>query len=146
MLGGDRPVAYTDTVSYFKVHFPDRPSRVICRLYFETRRPRVLVPVPISKVESYLNNHKVSFPQVGWIAIALDDPSGLKDLGDIIRATYDFHKAEKLGQAQDRDDEGPTATESFPLRGKRCSLLAAALLRGGTQGPPGRAGRQRPSR
>ena len=81
MLGPDRPVVYTDTVSYFKVHFPNRPSRVICRLYFETRRPRVLVPVPISKVESFLSNHKVSFPQVGWIAIALDEPGGLNRSG-----------------------------------------------------------------
>ncbi len=105
MLGPDRPVVYTDTVSYFKVHFPNRPSRVICRLYFETRRPRVLVPVPISKVESFLSNHKVSFPQVGWIAIALDEPGGLNDLGDILRAAYDHLKAEKPGQTPDRADE-----------------------------------------
>ena len=91
--------------SYFKVHLPDRPSRVICRLYFDTKRPRVLVPVPISKVEAYLSSHKVSFPQVGWIAIALDDPADLKDLGDIMRVTYEHRNAEKSGQPGDRADD-----------------------------------------
>ncbi len=75
MLGPDRPVVYTDTVSYFKVHFPNHPSRVICRLYFETKRPRVLVPVQISKVESFLSNHKVSFPRSAGSRSPLMNPA-----------------------------------------------------------------------
>ena len=102
LLGADRPVAHTDTVSYFKVHFPDRPSRVICRLYFDTKKPRILCPVPISKVESFLATHKVSFPQVGWISIALSDRAELGTLGEILRATYDHQKSEKLVHAHDR--------------------------------------------
>ena len=102
MLGADRPVAHTDTDSYFKVHFPDRPSRVICRLHFDTKKPRILCPVPISKVESYLSTHKVSFPQVGWISIALTDHAELSTLGDILKATYDHQKAEKMIQPTDR--------------------------------------------
>ncbi len=105
MLGADRPVAYTDTVSYFKIHFPDRPTWVICRLYFDTKKPRVWVPVPIAKVEAHLSNHKASFPQVGWIAIALNDHSDLEDLGEIIRATYDHQKSEKMAHPNDRSDD-----------------------------------------
>ena len=110
LLGADRPVAYTDTVSYFKVHFPDRPSRVVCRLYFDTRKPRIWVPVPISKVEAHMSNLKASFPQVGWIAIALDNPTDVGDLGAIIRATYDHLKAEKMTQSTDQSDDDEDAS------------------------------------
>lgn len=111
MLGPDRPVAYTDTVSYFKVHFPDRPTRVICRLYFDTRKPRMWVPVPISKVEAHLNKHRASFPSIGWIAIALNDPGDISDLGEILRITYDHARSEKAAPPADRPDDEDDATE-----------------------------------
>ncbi len=104
MLGSDRPVAYTDTVSYFKVHFPDKHTWVIARLYFEGKRPRIWVTVPIAKVETWLASYKVTFPQVGWIAIALNDFSDLESMGDIIRAAYDHQKSERIAHPEARMD------------------------------------------
>ncbi len=108
MLGSDRPVAFTDTVSYFKVHFPSKPSRVVCRLYFESKKPRIWIPVPIAKVEQWLASYKVNFPQVGWIAIALTEHSELQNMGDILRATYDHQKTDRAADPEDKaeaDDE-----------------------------------------
>ena len=101
-LGGDRPIGYTDTVSYFKVHFPGKPSRVVCRLYFEGKRPRVLIPVPIAKVEGWLSPYKVSFPQIGWIAIALSHREEIQNMGDIFRAAYDHMKSERSPSPEEK--------------------------------------------
>jgi hypothetical protein len=104
MLGGERPVGYTDTVSYFKVHLPEKHTRVVCRLYFEGKRPRIWLPVPIAKIEQWLSPYKVTFPQVGWICITLNEQSELEGMGDIIRATYDHQKSERNPPPDDKPD------------------------------------------
>jgi hypothetical protein len=114
LLGEGRPVGYTDTVSYFKVHLPDRHTWVVCRLYLEGRRPRIWLPVPISEIEQWLNRYKVTFPQVGWICMSLADPGELESLGDILRATYDHQRNLRLTSpdgGQDAEDETPEEQE-----------------------------------
>lgn len=104
MLGEDRPVSYTDTVSYFKIHLPEKHTWVVYRLYFEGKRPRIWMPVPIAKVEQWLSSFKVTFPQVGWICIALSDHSELEKLGDIFRAAYDHQKSERMAHPDDKEE------------------------------------------
>src|SRR5271157_5492805 len=38
LLGPNRPVAYEDTVSYFKIHLPERHTWAMCRLYLGRKR------------------------------------------------------------------------------------------------------------
>jgi hypothetical protein len=113
MLGNERPVSYTDTVSYFKIHLPDRHTWVVCRLYFEGKRPRIWMPVPIARVEQWLSPFKVTFPQIGWICITLDSHSDLEKLGDIIRAAYDHQKSERLAHPDDKLDSDEQQEEGL---------------------------------
>jgi hypothetical protein len=49
LLGPDRPVAYEDTISYFKIHLKERYTWVMCRLYFGRKRPSIWVPLPVEE-------------------------------------------------------------------------------------------------
>lgn len=111
LLGESRPIAYTDTMSYFKIHLPERHTWVVCRLYFEGRRPRIWLQVPIAEIEHWLSPYKVTFPQVGWISIFLGEHGELESLGNILRATYDYQRNLRSaglsanGEVEDDSDE-----------------------------------------
>src|SRR5262245_52074551 len=49
LLGSERPVAYEDTISYFKIHLKERYTWVMCRLYPGRKRPTMWVPLTIEE-------------------------------------------------------------------------------------------------
>ena len=55
LLGPNRPVAYEDTVSYFKIHLPERHTWVICRLYLGKKKPSMWVPLPSDQVQGIVS-------------------------------------------------------------------------------------------
>lgn len=90
VLGPGRPVEYTDCATYFKVHLPSKPRRVLFRIKLEGRRPKIWSPVPISQVESLLSSYRVDFPTAGWIGITLASPDDVKRLDRFYEAAYAY--------------------------------------------------------
>lgn len=92
LLGPERPVAYEDTVSYFKIHVQDRRTWVVCRLLAGRKKPCVWVPLATDRVTGMVGSLQVSMPQVGWASITMDSMADLERLGDVLRAAYDHLK------------------------------------------------------
>jgi hypothetical protein len=97
LLGPNRPVAYEDTLSYFKIHLQERYTWVMCRLYFGRKRPQIMVPLPIEKAGPLVEPFGTSTPQAGWTSVTLNSPADLASLGDLLRLAYDDQKSTRLG-------------------------------------------------
>src|SRR5262249_34509050 len=93
LLGPQRPVAYKDTHTYFKIHLQERHTWVMCRLYFGKKRPTVWVPLRIDEAQPLAAEFSMSTPQKSWTSVSLDSPSDLDLLGDLLRENYDRQKA-----------------------------------------------------
>jgi hypothetical protein len=89
MLGPDKPVAYEDTVSYFKIHLPERHTWVICRLYFDRKKPCAWVPLPLEQTRELVSSFPVTVPQLGWSCVNLNLHTEIEKLGDLIRSSWD---------------------------------------------------------
>ncbi len=111
LLGPDRPIAWQDTISYFKIHLPERHTWVFCRLYFSRKRPCVWVPLPEDEVQSLAPDFPVSCPQLGWSCITLTETTELERLGDVLRAAWESQKAIRGGSADPRDDRSESAED-----------------------------------
>jgi predicted type IV restriction endonuclease len=64
-LGPDRPVAYEDTISYFKFHLKERYTWVMCRFYFGRKRPTIRVPLSIEEAGALAAQFPMMTPQQG---------------------------------------------------------------------------------
>jgi len=93
LLGPERPIAFEDTVSYFKIHLTERYTWVICRLYFDRKKPSAWVPLPVEQVQELVPSLSVSVPQLGWSCINLNTLSDLDLLGDVAIASWDSQRA-----------------------------------------------------
>lgn len=118
LLGPDRPVAYEDTISYFKIHLKERYTWVMCRLYFSRKRPTIWVPLPIEEAQPLAGGFQVTTPQVGWTCVSLNTVKDLESLGDLLRRSYDQRKATRLKVAETPEspdlpprEESPPQTE-----------------------------------
>lgn len=90
MLGSERSVAYEDTVSYFKVHLAERRTWVICRLYFDRKRPCVWFPLPVEQVRPLTpETLTVTIPQLGWSCVNLEAHKDVDLIADVFRAAWD---------------------------------------------------------
>ena len=107
LLGPTRPVAYEDTVTYFKIHLAERYTWVMCRLYLGRKRPSVWVPLPQDQVQALTPGLMLNTPQEGWTCITLNASGEIDRLGDILRAAWDSQKAIRT-----RKPEGPEAESS----------------------------------
>lgn len=100
LLGPDRPVAYEDTVSYFKIHLKERYTWVMCRLYLSRKRPTLWVPLPIEDAETLVNQFPVTTPQPGWTCVALNSAKDIQELGELLGRAYDVQKASRTKSAE----------------------------------------------
>ena len=112
LLGPDRPVAYEDTVSYFKIHLKARYTWVMCRLYLGRKRPTLWVPIPADEAEPLANEFPVTAPQAGWACVSLNTPKDIETLGELLRKAYDHQKA-----ARTKSAESGEKMEAFPIEG-----------------------------
>jgi hypothetical protein len=110
LLGPERPIAYEDTTSYFKVHLPERRTWVMCRLYFDRRRPCVWVPLPSEQVQRIVSSLSVTIPQLGWSCVNLEQYSDLEQLGELLCASWDEQRS--LHPIQGDSTDQPT----LPMR------------------------------
>jgi hypothetical protein len=101
LLGADRPIAYEDTASYFKIHLTERRTWVMCRVYAGRKRPAVWVPLPTERVSSMAAPLQVTSPQAGWSCITLDSVGDVERLGEVLRAAWDTVKASRSKTGDD---------------------------------------------
>jgi hypothetical protein len=110
LLGPERPVAFEDTTSYFKVHLPERHTWVICRLYFDRRKPCVWVPLPSDQVQQMVSSLPVTIPQLGWSCVNLEQSTDIEQLDVLLRASWDQQRS--LHPLQGDSNDPPT----LPMR------------------------------
>jgi hypothetical protein len=94
VLGAERQVAYQDTASYFKVHLPEKPSWVVCRLYLGRRRNQLLVPLPAESVLPMVGSRSISAPETGWCAVQIASGADLAELSALLQAAWDLRRRE----------------------------------------------------
>ncbi len=104
-LGPQRPIAYEDTVSYFKIHLVERYTWVMCRLYLGRKRPSVWVPLPQEQVQAITAGLMLSTPQAGWTCITMTASGEIERLGDVLCAAWDSQKAIHSRKPEDAESE-----------------------------------------
>lgn len=112
LLGPERPIAYEDTTSYFKIHLPERYTWVICRLYFDRRKPCVWVPLPAEQVQQLVSGLSVTIPQLGWSCVNLEQYGDIEQLGTLMQASWDQQRA--LHPVQSDSNEPATLSMRDP--------------------------------
>lgn len=90
LLGPGRPIAFEDTVSYFKVHLVERYTWVVCRFYFDRKRPTVWVPLPLEESRAIAPELSLMTPQLGWTCINLNSLGDMELLGGILAASWEL--------------------------------------------------------
>ena len=110
-LGSQRPVAYEDTVTYFKIHLAERYTWVMCRLYLGRKRPSVWVPLPLEQVQALTPGLMLNTPQAGWTCITLTASGEIERLGDVLCAAWDSQKAIHSRKAEDPEAGALSAQE-----------------------------------
>ena len=116
LLGPDRPVAYEDTASYFKLHLPERHTWAICRLYFDRKRPSVWVPLPIEESQRLAPSFNISVLQLGWSCLMIDSFADLEMLGELLRVSWDSQRSshpvdEVKDRSENQEPEPASSTE-----------------------------------
>ena len=89
LLGTSRPVSYEDTASYFKIHVPEKVRSVVCRLYFDRKKPEIRVPLAVDKVAGLVPGMAVKPAEQGWACVTMETIKDLDKLADVLRAVYD---------------------------------------------------------
>jgi hypothetical protein len=93
LLGPERPVAYEDTTSYFKIHLEERRTWVIGRLYFDRKRPAIWVPLPIEQAQQLVPTFEVTMPQLGWSCVTIGNHQEIASLGDLLVASWEAQRS-----------------------------------------------------
>ncbi len=97
-LGADRPVAWEDSVTYFKVHLAERSTWVFTRLQMDRKRPIVWVPLPQEEVGQLVAGISVTTgTAAGWTSVTLESASQIPELAELFKAAYAFVKQAKVG-------------------------------------------------
>lgn len=103
LLGKDFPIAYEDSVAYFKIHLPERKTWVMARLQLGRKVPLVWVPMPEEEVVPLAGGRAVNGGVQGWSQVALNNPRDIGSLGDLFRAAYEKVRRAKTGQSEENE-------------------------------------------
>ena len=114
LLGPDRPVAYEDTISYFKIHLKERYTWVMCRLYFGKKRPMIWVPLAVEEAQPLAKQFAVMSPQAGWSGLTLNSVKDLDSLGDLFCKAYDHQKATRTKALETPEKTSVSPTKRNP--------------------------------
>jgi hypothetical protein len=96
LLGQERPVAYEDTTSYFKIHLPEKKSATVVRLFMRKKGLVMVVPLASERV-ALLGPVQCAARGEGWSTITLDAHGDLPKVAEIVRAAWD---AQRSGRAK----------------------------------------------
>ena len=87
VLGAERPVAYEDSVAYFKIHLVEKRTWVCARLQMNRKHPLVWVPLSPDQVAQLAPGRPVQ-SSGSWTSVALDGPGQVTELSELLRAAY----------------------------------------------------------
>lgn len=87
LLGPDRPIAWEDSVAYFKVHLAAKRTWVFARLFMNRKAPLVAVPLTVEQV-SQLAPGKPASASGGWTTLTLDSAEQIGALGELFQAAF----------------------------------------------------------
>jgi len=93
VLGDERPVAFQDTYSYFKVHLPERQTWAFCRLYLDRRSPAIWIGLDYSDFKDTVLEGVTFGDADGWIEAPLRTVDDIKLYKDLLRAAWDKQRA-----------------------------------------------------
>lgn len=100
LLGPECPVAYEDSVAYFKIHLAERRTWVFTRLQLGKKQTSAWFPLPVERVTALAAGRPVS-TQSGWSVVSLEPGSPLEDLEKLFKASYLAIKRSKGGESAD---------------------------------------------
>jgi hypothetical protein len=100
LLGKECPIAYEDSVAYFKIHLAERRTWVFARLFLGRKQPAIQVPLTQEKTTELAGGRPVA-TQGNWAMVTLDDVEEIRRLGPLFVAAYGHVKQEHCGT----DDE-----------------------------------------
>lgn len=98
VLGVERPIAYEDSVAYFKIHIAEKRTWVCARLQMNRKHPLVWVPIPPDQVAQLAPGRPLQSSGT-WTSVALDSAAEVTGLAELLRAAY----------ASVRQAKGPSA-------------------------------------
>ena len=87
LLGPERPVAYEDSVAYFKIHLTEKRTWVCARLQMNRKNPVVWVPMTPDQVAPLVPGRPLH-PSGTWTQVTIDSATQLPELGELLRAAY----------------------------------------------------------
>ena len=87
LLGPECPVAWEDSIAYFKIHLLEKRTWVLARLQLGRRNPVIWVPLPPEQVTPLSGGRPVA-TQGGWTTISLDSVARLGEMGNLFSAAY----------------------------------------------------------
>lgn len=96
LLGPDRPIAWEDSVAYFKIHLAAKRTWVFARLWMNRRHPLIAVPLPLDQATQLAPNRPVT-ASGGWTSITLESADQLAQLGELLQAAFSAIKNAKAG-------------------------------------------------
>ncbi len=99
LLGPARPIAYEDSVAYFKVHLAEKRTWVFVRLYLDRKIPCIWVPLSLDKTAALAPKRTIQ-PQATWVQVNLENHYQIAELGELLIASYDQIKGEKDGKGE----------------------------------------------
>lgn len=94
ILGPQRPIAYEDSVAYFKIHLAEKRTWVFARLQLNRKNPTLWVSLTPEQVQSLAPGLEVHVSG-SWTQASLQSPAQLADLGELISAAYNALKLAK---------------------------------------------------
>ena len=115
LLGSERLIAYEDTTSYFKIHLVERYTWVVCRLYFDRKRPSVWLPLPLEQVQELVPGLQIIVPQIGWSCVNINTFADLELMGDLIKASWDLQRSLHPIASINIADQLPNSEELPPV-------------------------------
>jgi hypothetical protein len=87
LLGSERPIAYEDSVAYFKVHLAEKRTWVFARLQMNRRNPLVWIPLSADQVAQLAPGRPVHASGT-WTHVTLESASQVQELGELLCAAY----------------------------------------------------------
>jgi hypothetical protein len=97
ILGPENPIAYEDSVAYFKIHLAERRTWVFARLQFGKKQTSVWVPLPIERATPLASGKAVAV-QSGWSVVNLEPNSRIDELAELFKAAYQHVKRSRSGE------------------------------------------------
>jgi predicted type IV restriction endonuclease len=98
LLGPERPIAFEDSVAYFKIHLAEKRTWVFTRLQMNRKSPLVWVPLPPDEVAALVPGRPVH-ARGDWTHVALDGPAQVTELAPLLQAAYTAVRQSRGGHA-----------------------------------------------